>query len=61
MRAKKTSLLIIATLAIVLPPLSTNAESMPEPPDQNLQINLNGAGATFPFPLIDLWRVEYNA
>jgi len=60
MRAKITSLLMIATLAIVLPPLSTNAESMPEPPDQNLQINLNGAGATFPFPLIDLWRVEYN-
>ena len=20
---------------------------------------LNGAGATFPFPLIDTWRVEY--
>jgi phosphate ABC transporter phosphate-binding protein len=23
-------------------------------------INLNGAGATFPFPLIDSWRVEYQ-
>jgi phosphate transport system substrate-binding protein len=23
-------------------------------------ITLNGAGATFPFPLIDTWRVEYN-
>ena len=21
---------------------------------------MTGAGATFPFPLIDLWRVEYN-
>ena len=24
------------------------------------QITLNGAGATFPFPLIDTWRVEYK-
>ncbi|MGI0049434.1 MAG: phosphate ABC transporter substrate-binding protein PstS, partial [Nitrososphaera sp.] len=23
------------------------------------QISINGAGATFPFPLIDTWRVEY--
>jgi ABC-type phosphate transport system substrate-binding protein len=24
------------------------------------QTNINGAGATFPFPLIDTWRVEYQ-
>jgi phosphate transport system substrate-binding protein len=24
------------------------------------QLTLNGAGATFPFPLIDTWRVEYQ-
>ena len=24
------------------------------------QITINGAGATFPFPLIDTWRVEYQ-
>lgn len=24
------------------------------------RIDLNGAGATFPFPLIDVWRVEYQ-
>src|SRR5919199_588128 len=24
------------------------------------RIELNGAGATFPFPLIDIWRVEYQ-
>src|SRR5579884_4476216 len=23
-------------------------------------VSLNGAGATFPFPLIDTWRVEYQ-
>jgi ABC-type phosphate transport system substrate-binding protein len=24
------------------------------------QVTINGAGATFPFPLIDTWRVEYQ-
>jgi phosphate transport system substrate-binding protein len=24
-------------------------------------ITINGAGATFPFPLIDTWRVDYKA
>ena len=60
MRAKITSILMIATLVAILPPLSANAESIPSAPDSNLEFNLDGAGATFPFPLIDLWRVEYN-
>ncbi|CAN5703389.1 phosphate ABC transporter substrate-binding protein PstS [soil metagenome] len=25
------------------------------------QVTINGAGATFPFPLIDTWRVEYQS
>ena len=60
MKGKITSLLVIATLIAVVPPLSANAEDMPNSPDENLEFNLNAAGATFPFPLIDLWRVEYN-
>ncbi|TLX89579.1 MAG: hypothetical protein E6K94_09750, partial [Thaumarchaeota archaeon] len=24
------------------------------------KVTINGAGATFPFPLIDTWRVEYK-
>ncbi len=24
------------------------------------QVAINGAGATFPFPLIDTWRIEYK-
>ena len=60
MRTKITSLLLIATLVVILPPLSANAESMPDAPDSSKEYNLTGAGATFPFPLIDLWRVEYN-
>ena len=57
---KITSMLIIASLIAIVPPLTANAESMPDIPDPNTTFNLNGAGATFPFPLIDLWRVEYN-
>lgn len=60
MRTKITSLLMIAALVAIVPPLSASAESVPPLPDENLQFNLDGAGATFPFPLIDLWRVEYN-
>ena len=51
---------MIATLVAIVPPLSANAASMPDAPAENLEYNLTGAGATFPFPLIDLWRVEYN-
>ena len=60
MRKKITSLLLIATLVAIVPPLSANAESIPDVPDSSKEYNLTGAGATFPFPLIDLWRVEYN-
>ena len=57
---KITSILMIATLVAIVPPLNANADSMPDVPDTDLEFNLTGAGATFPFPLIDLWRVEYN-
>jgi len=60
MKSKITSMLMIATIFAILPPVYASAESTPTLPDQNKEFNLNGAGATFPFPLIDLWRVEYN-
>ena len=60
MRTKITSILMIATLVAIVPPLNANADSMPDEPNPGLEFNLTGAGATFPFPLIDLWRVEYN-
>ena len=60
MRTKITSILIIASLIAIVPPFTANAESIPDIPDPNTEYNLIGAGATFPFPLIDLWRVEYN-
>lgn len=51
---------MIATIVAIVAPLSANAESTPDTPDSRYVYNVNGAGATFPFPLIDLWRVEYH-
>ena len=51
---------MIATIVAIVAPLDANAVSGPDPPDSRYVYNINGAGATFPFPLIDLWRVEYN-
>jgi len=51
---------MIATIVAIMAPLNANAESAPDTPNSNSEYNINGAGATFPFPLIDLWRVEYK-
>ena len=55
------SIVLAATLAAtLLIPTSVFASTTPQlVTSQNFQIT--GAGATFPFPLIDLWRVEYNS
>jgi phosphate transport system substrate-binding protein len=49
--------------AIMLMPYGTSIFAQVQPPSQlsqqQGQITINGAGATFPFPLIDTWRVEY--
>ena len=50
--------------AIMLVPQGTSIFAQVQPPSQlsqqQGQVVLNGAGATFPFPLIDTWRVEYQ-
>jgi phosphate transport system substrate-binding protein len=50
--------------AILLVPHGTSIFAQVQPPSQlsqqQGQIALNGAGATFPFPLIDTWRIEYQ-
>jgi len=57
----KTSLLILLTaLGAIITPLYADAATTPDVPDPSQEFTLTGAGATFPFPLIDLWRVEYN-
>jgi len=55
-----TSVMALVALVAILTPLYANAEQVPQPPTKFQQFQINGAGATFPFPLIDLWRVEYN-
>lgn len=52
--------LSLILLTSVFVPLSVDAAQVPEAPSPDTQIQINGAGATFPFPLIDTWRVEYN-
>lgn len=50
--------------AIMLVPQGTGIFAQLSPPaqlsQQQGQVTINGAGATFPFPLIDEWRVEYQ-
>jgi phosphate transport system permease protein/phosphate transport system substrate-binding protein len=46
-----TSGMLLASIASLTLPAKTFAQS---------SVTLNGAGATFPFPLIDTWRVEYK-
>src|SRR5919108_6512874 len=43
-------------LVIAIMPVSTSVKSS----FAQGQISINGAGATFPFPLIDAWRVQYQ-
>ncbi len=58
----KKALSVVLSLILmtgVYAPLADAAQG-PEPPKSDKQFQINGAGATFPFPLIDTWRVEYN-
>jgi len=53
-------LVIVAVIAIGAAAYrgSTSEHISEQGPEQ--EISLNGAGATFPFPLIDKWAAEYN-
>ena len=55
----KIIIILFVGLFSVIP--LTFAQSAPDAPDPSKSHNIVGAGATFPYPLIDLWRVEYNA
>ncbi len=46
-------------MTILLIPASAFAAS-PVEPDPSADVQIDAAGASFPFPLIDLWRVEYG-
>ena len=55
-----TSIMLIAImLTSVVPPLYADAQtSSPPAPSDGVSYNIVGVGASFPFPLIDLWRVK---
>ncbi len=55
-----TSIMLIAIiLTSVVPPLYADAQtSSPPAPSDDVSYNIVGVGASFPFPLIDLWRVK---
>ncbi len=60
MNTKISLLILLTALTAIITPLYADAATTPDIPDPNAEFTLTGAGATFPFPLIDLWRVEYN-
>src|SRR5690348_4702355 len=59
---KKIFLGLTLMLILLIPTtvLSARAESAPPAPGDSDKYNFNAGGATFPFPLIDKWRVEYH-
>lgn len=58
---KKIHLIAFSLFFVVITTsLSANAAKSPDSPTTDKDFQINGAGATFPFPLIDTWRVEYN-
>jgi phosphate transport system substrate-binding protein len=52
---KKSLLGLALMLFLIIPTTSLYASAQ-----SNQQFQLNGAGSTFVFPLMDKWRVEYN-
>jgi len=60
MKTKTSLLILLVALTAITIPLYAQAATIPDPPNSSEEFRINGAGATFPFPLIDLWRVEYN-
>jgi len=57
---KLTAMLTVAVLLAVLPASGADAQPAPVEPNPEKEFSIIGAGASFPFPLIDLWRVEYK-
>ena len=59
---KKIILGVALMLILIVPTTSlmAHADSAPPEPLDSDKYTIKAAGATFPFPLIDKWRVEYN-
>ena len=48
-------------ILLLLPSTTSLVTAAVSPPAPTGEFQITGAGATFPFPLIDKWRIEYNA
>lgn len=59
-RAVATLAIIVMLLTVAIPSSNVMAVEAPPAPDPSKQFDIDAAGATFPFPLIDKWRVEYK-
>ena len=57
MHDKNTNTIITISVAALL--AFSSGISVTDPASAQAAISLNGAGATFPYPLIDTWRIEY--
>ena len=49
------ALIAVAMLSTMIISVSASEKSLAQS-----QVTINGAGATFPFPLLDTWRVAYQ-
>ncbi|MCX8171507.1 MAG: phosphate ABC transporter substrate-binding protein PstS [Candidatus Bathyarchaeota archaeon] len=57
----KSKIIIAVIVAIIIVSASIIAyQALTPQPQEEKEVSLNGAGATFPFPLIDKWIAEYN-
>lgn len=61
--ANKIILGLALTLILIMPTTTmfAHADSSPTPPPSGTNFSITGAGSSFVFPLMDKWRVEYNA
>lgn len=57
---KKASKILIATVTIAIIVAASLIAYQVLAPQEEKEVSLNGAGATFPFPLIDKWAAEYH-
>ncbi len=60
---KKIILGVVLMLILIVPTtsLTAHAYTVPPAPLDSDEYTIKAAGATFPYPLIDKWRVDYNA
>src|SRR5437588_7297249 len=60
---KKLLLGLALMLVLIVPTtsLGAHADTAPPAPHDSDKYTIIAAGATFPYPLIDKWRIDYNA